>query len=80
MPSFNGGPKHFQSYKYQVTIMKALCHERDYKYLAPRLIANFIGAMSEDVRAMELRSSDYMVGGGLNSCWHSSESAYIPPA
>ena len=45
--------------------LKSQCAPRDYKYLAPRLISNFIGALSEDTRAMDIHSSDYQVDGGV---------------
>ncbi len=45
--------------------LKSQCGPRDFKYLAPRLIANFTGAMSEDARAMEMLGTDYMVEDGV---------------
>ena len=45
--------------------LKAQCAPQDYKYLAPRLISNFIGAMSEDARAMDLHRSDSQVDDGV---------------
>ena len=46
--------------------LKSQCAPRDYKSLAPRLISNFIGAMREDARAMDLQSSDYHVCDGCD--------------
>ena len=47
--------------------LKSQCDPQDYKYLAPMLISNFIGAMSEDARAMGLHISDYQVDGGVEN-------------
>ena len=45
--------------------LKSQCAAKDYTYLAPKLISNFTGAMSEDARAMELHSTDYQVDDGV---------------
>ena len=45
--------------------LKSQCAPRDHKYLAPRLISNFTGAMREDAMAMELHSSHYQVDDGV---------------
>ena len=45
--------------------LKSHCAPRDHTYLAPRLISNFTGAMSEDARAMDLQSSEYQVEDGV---------------
>ena len=37
----------------------------DHTYLAPRLISNFKGAMSDDARSMELNAGDYMLPDGV---------------
>ena len=41
-----------------------MCFQR-FQDLAPKLIASFTGAMSEDARAMELHSSEYQVDDGV---------------
>ena len=45
--------------------LKSQCGPRDYKFLAPRLIANFTGTMSDDARAIELLGNDYMTDDGV---------------
>ena len=45
--------------------LKSQCGPRDHKYLAPRLISNFRGAMSYDVRSMEWNSAEYLVPDGI---------------
>ena len=55
--------------------LKSQCAAKDYKYLAPKLISNFTGAMSEDARAMELHSTDYQVDDGVENSWPLSGSA-----
>ena len=45
--------------------LKSQCSVKDHKYLAPRLISNFKGAMSEDARSMELNAAGYMVLDGV---------------
>ena len=45
--------------------LKSQCGSRDHKFLAPRLVSNFKGAMSDDVRSMELNSSEYQVPDGV---------------
>ena len=64
-PSFNGNKEDFATYRYTVLNLKAQCGTKDHKYLAPRLISNFKGAMSDDVRSMEMNSSDYLVSDGV---------------
>ena len=64
-PSFNGNKDDFANYRYTVLHLKSQCGQRDHTNLAPRLISNFKGATSEDVRAMKLNSSDYQVPDGV---------------
>ena len=64
-PKFDGRTEAYASYKYQVMNLKSQCAPKDYKYLAPRLISNFTGDMSEDARAMELNGIDYQVEDGV---------------
>ena len=64
-PTFNGNKEDFANYKYIVTNLKAQCGQRDHKYLAPRLISNFKGAFSDDVRSMELNSAEYQTPDGV---------------
>ena len=45
--------------------LKAQCGTKDHKFLAPRLISNFKGAMSDDARSMELNSTEYLVPDGV---------------
>ena len=45
--------------------MKSQCAPTDYKYIAPKLIANFTGSMREDARAMELLGQDYLADDGV---------------
>ena len=51
-PSFNGNKDEFATYRYTVLNLKAQCGTQDYKYLAPRLISNFKGALKDDVLSM----------------------------
>ena len=64
-PTFNGDKEDYPNYKYIVTNLKAQCGPRDHKYLAPRLISNFKGAFSDDVRSMELNSAEYQTPDGV---------------
>ena len=64
-PTFNGNKEDFANYKYIVTNLKAQCGPRDHKYLAPRLISNFKGAFSDDVRSMDLNSPEYKTPDGV---------------
>ena len=45
--------------------LKSQCSESDYKYLAPKLIANFKGPLLEDVQRMELNANDYRTKDGI---------------
>ena len=45
--------------------LKSQCAPRDYKYLAPKLIANFTGAMRDGARAMELLGQDLLDDDGV---------------
>ena len=45
--------------------LKSQCAPRDYKYLAPKLISNFTGSLSEDARAMELNGIHFQVDDGV---------------
>ena len=65
-PKFDGRREEYSNYQYAVMNLKSQCAPRDYKYLAPKLISNFTGAMSEDARAMELLGSDYQVDDGVD--------------
>ena len=64
-PTFNGNKEDFANYKYIVANLKAQCGQRDHKYLAPRLISNFKGAFSDDVRSMELNSAEDQTPDGV---------------
>ena len=64
-PTFDGRKEAFNDYRYTVRNLLAQCVPKDHKYLAPRLISNFKGAMSDDVRSMELNSSDYLTEDGV---------------
>ena len=64
-PKFDGRKEEFSNYQYSVLNLKSQCGPKDYKYLAPKLIANFTGAMSEDARAMELLGSDFLEEDGV---------------
>ena len=44
-PKFDGKKEEFSNYQYAVLNLKSQCAPKDYKYLAPKLIANFTGAM-----------------------------------
>ena len=45
--------------------LKSQCGTKDHKYLAPRLISNFKGAMSDDARSMELNAAEYLIPDGV---------------
>ena len=60
-PTFYGKNEEYNTYTYTVRNLQAQCAPRDHKYVAPRLISNVRGSMSDDVRSMELKSSDYLV-------------------
>ena len=45
--------------------LKSQCAPKDYKYLAPKLIANFTGSMQDDARAMELLGEDFLNDDGV---------------
>ena len=64
-PTFSGSKEEYANYKYALLNLKAHCGPRDHQVLAPRLISNFKGAMSDDVRSMELNSADYLVPDGI---------------
>ena len=64
-PSFNGNKEQFATYRYPVLDPKAHCGPKDHKYLAPRLISNFKGALKDGVISMGLNSSDYLVPDGI---------------
>ena len=64
-PKFDGRREEYSNYQYAVMNLKSQCAPRDYKYLAPKLISNFTGSMSEDARAMELQSSEFLVHDGV---------------
>ena len=40
--------------------LKSQCGTKDHKYLAPRLISHFKGAMHDDARSIELSAADYL--------------------
>ncbi len=64
-PKFDGRREEYSNYKYAVLNLKSQCVPRDYKYLAPKLIANFTGSMSDDAKAMELSATDFQVDDGV---------------
>ena len=64
-PKFDGRREEYSNYQYAVLNLKSQCAPKDYKYLAPKLISNFTGSMSEDARAMELLGSDFQVDDGV---------------
>ena len=64
-PKFDGKREEYSNYQYAVMNLKSQCAPKDFKYLAPKLIANFTGTMSEDARAVELLGSDYQVDDGV---------------
>ena len=64
-PKFDGRKEEYSNYQYAVMNLKSQCTPKDYKFLAPKLISNFTGSMSEDARAMELLGSDYQVHDGV---------------
>ncbi len=64
-PKFDGRREEYSSYKYAVLNLKSQCVPRDYKYLAPKLIAHFTGSMSDDAKAMELSATDFQVDDGV---------------
>ena len=64
-PTLDGKKEDFAAYRYTALKLKSQCGPRDHKYLAPRLIPNFKGAMSDDVRSMELNSAEYLVPDGV---------------
>ena len=64
-PKFDGRKEEYSNYQYAVMNLKSQCTTKDYKYLAPKLISNFTGSMSEDARAMELLGTDYQVHDGV---------------
>ena len=45
--------------------LKSQCSTKDHKYLAPRLISNFKGAMSDDARSMEFNAGDDLLPDGV---------------
>ena len=45
--------------------LESRCGPTYHKYLAPRLISNFKGAMAEYIRSMEVNSTDYQVPNGV---------------
>ena len=40
-------------------ILKSQCAPRDYKVLAPKLLASFTGSLDDDAKSMDLQPSDY---------------------
>ena len=64
-PTFNGNKEDFANYKQLVTNLKAQCSQRDHKYLAPQLISNFKGALSDAFRSMELNAAEYYTPDGV---------------
>ena len=64
-PKFNGKKEEFHNYQYAVLNLKSQCAPKDYKFLAPKLIANFTGSLEEDARAMELLGSDFQDDEGV---------------
>ena len=64
-PKFDGRREGYADYRYQALNLKSQCSHRDHTYLAPKLISNFTGAMSDDARSMDINSSDYLVGDGV---------------
>ena len=64
-PTFDGQKEDYASYKYNVLNLKSQCGTTDHKFVAPRLISNFKGAMSDDARSMELNAGDYLLPGGV---------------
>ena len=64
-PTFDGKEEHYADYKYMVTNLNSQCGKKGHKYLAPRLISNFKGSMSEDARSMGLSAADYMTPDGV---------------
>ena len=64
-PKFDGKKESYPNYQYAVLNLKSQCAPKDYKYLAPRLIANFTGSMQDDARAMELLGNDFLVDNGV---------------
>ena len=49
-PSFDGATHKFDDYKYDVHQLRYQCGPNDYKFLAPKLIAQFQGALKDDFR------------------------------
>ncbi len=45
--------------------LKSQCTPQDYKYLAPKLIACFTGAMRDDAKAMDLNATEFQVSDGV---------------
>ena len=64
-PKFDGKKESYPNYQYVVLNLKSQCAPKDYKYLAPKLIANFTGSMQEDARAMELLGQDFLNDDGV---------------
>ena len=65
LPTFDGRKEEYANSTYQVLNLKSPCGPRDYNFLAPRLIANFTGTMSDDARAIELLGTDCMTDDGV---------------
>ena len=64
-PTFDGEKENYADYKYNVTNLKSQCGIKDHKVLAPRLISNFKGAMSDDARNIELSAGGYQAPDGV---------------
>ena len=64
-PTFDGEKGDFATYRYTALNLKSQCGPREHKYLAPRLISNFKGAVSDAVHNMELKPADYLVPDGV---------------
>ncbi len=64
-PKFDGRREDFPEYQYAALNLKSQCTPQDYKYLAPKLIACFTGAMRDDAKAMDLNATEFQVSDGV---------------
>ena len=64
-PAFDGTPSKFESYQYAAKSLKSQSSPKDYKFLAPKLIASFTGQIKDNFRNIEMDISKFANPGGV---------------
>ena len=65
VPEFNGHKEQFNQYRYTVLNLRAQCTQRAWKFVAPMMIAKFMGSLKDDCQNVELDSTKYRTDTGV---------------